>query len=74
MTNEAVPASDPRREGSMLRLGNHGHPEIWTAIGRICAANLWKWVLQTQQIYGHAEHMPAIAKPTSVVKKAVEAQ
>jgi hypothetical protein len=74
MPYKAEPTSDPRHEGSILRLGNHGHPEIWTAISRICATNLWNRELQTQKILGHAEYMPAIAKPTSIVKKAVNAR
>ena len=72
MPYDAEPTGDPSRKGSMLRLGNHGRPEIWTAIDRICAANLWNRELQMQHNEGHAEHTPAIAKPTSIVKKAVD--
>jgi hypothetical protein len=40
LTQKVEPTRDPRCEGSTLRLGNHGRPEIWAATGWMGAANL----------------------------------
>jgi hypothetical protein len=40
LTQKVEPTRDPGCEGSTLRLGNHGRPEIWAATGWMGAANL----------------------------------
>lgn len=40
LTQKVEPTRDPRCEGSTMRLGNHGRPEIWAATSWMGAANL----------------------------------
>ena len=67
LAEEVEPAGDPRHERGLLRLGQHGGPEVRPTARRVCTANFCEVRVSTAFVHTSLEatYLPCRVRPSS---------
>ena len=73
LAKQVEPACDPRHERRVAFRRKHSGPEVRAAARRMCATDLWSYI-QHRNAVEKLVYVPAIARPTIIVKNAARNQ